>query len=390
MHTDGNLLAEIVRRVDLAEVARRMVAVFQAEIPAYRTLPDTMLQGEILEISRRNLGLFFRSLIDERPLNDDELRPFRESARQRAAEGLPLEDLLAAYRLGGRLGWEALVACASHDEQSVLLPSVARLMEYIDRVSDAVTATYHDERRHVVSDEERRVHELFEGLQHTAPLDPRTIELAHQIGFPLEDRYLPFAVAVSDAPAHAHAQLAASLRQRGVLAVTNGDRVSGLLPEQADTAVLEEARSLRAIGPPTPRAELEPMLADLRLLVDVGRRADREGHVRVEEFLPELLLARSPHLGAILEAHVYGPLESAAEKGGADLLTTLDAFLVAALDRRAAADALHVHPNTLDYRLRRIEELTGLMFADPDAVMLMALAIRRRRLERPLDADQAA
>jgi DNA-binding PucR family transcriptional regulator len=124
------------------------------------------------------------------------------------------------------------------------------------------------------------------------------------------------------------------------------------------------------------------MLADLRLLIDVARHAGREGDLRLEEFLPELLLARSPHLAAMLEGRVFGPLESAAEKGGADLLTTLDAFLVAALDRRAAADALHVHPNTLDYRLRRIEELTGLVFADPDAVMLMALAIRRRRLEQ--------
>ena len=87
----------------------------------------------------------------------------------------------------------------------------------------------------------------------------------------------------------------------------------------------------------------------------------------------------------MLEERVYGPLESAAEKGGADLQTTLEAFLEAGLDRRATAEALHVHPNTLDYRLRRIEEVTGLLFADPDAVMLLALAIRRRRLERPLE-----
>ena len=391
MHTDVRPLAEIVRRVDLEEVARRMVAVFQAEIPAYRMLPDTLLHGEVEEVARRNLGLFLRSLVDERGLNDEELAPFRESARQRAAEGLPLEDLLHAYRLGGRLGWEALVAVARDDEQAALLPSVARLMEYVDRVSDAVTETYHDERRYLVSDEERRVHELFDGLQHTAPLDPRTIELAHQIGFPLEDRYQPFSLAVVDAPAHGHAQLAASLRQAGVLAVTNGDRVTGLLAQHADVSViLGDTRALRAVGPPTPRAELAPMLSDLRLLIDVGRNTGRVGDVRPEEFLPELLLARSPHLASMLEARVFGPLESAAERGGADLLATLEAFLSAALDRRAAAQALHVHPNTLDYRLRRIEELTGLRFADPDAVMLMALAIRRRRLERPEAEPEAA
>jgi hypothetical protein len=380
---EGSVLADIVRRVDLEEVTRRMVAVFQSEIPAYSTLPEPILHGAIAEISRRNLGLFFRSLVDDRPLSAEELTPFRESARQRAAEGLPLEDLLHAYRLGGRLGWEALVAVADEREQGALLPTVARFMEYVDRVSDAVTETYHDERRHLVSDEERRVHELFDGLQHTAPLDPRTIELAHEIGFPLEDRYQPFSIAMVEGPGHAHAQLAATLRQRGVLAVTNGDRVSGLLAQDADPAMLQESRSLRAVGPPTPRAELAPMLIDLRLLIDVARRADREGDLRLEEFLPELLLARSPHLAAMLEGRVFGPLESAAEKGGADLLTTLEAFLEAALDRRAAAEELHVHPNTLDYRLRRIEELTGLVFADPDAVMLMALAIRRRRLERP-------
>lgn len=367
-----------------------MTAVFRAEIPSYRSLPETMLHGAVEEIARRNLGLFFRSLVDSRPLSDEELTPFRESARQRAAQGLPLEDLLHAYRLGGRLGWEALVAVAETGEQAVLLPSVARLMEYVDRVSDAVTDTYHDERRHLVSDEERRVQELFDGLQHTAPLDPRTIELAEQIGFPMEDRYVPFSIAVSDAPAHTHAQVAAALRQRGVLAVTNGDRVSGLLGRDSGSAVLHEARALRAVGPPTPRAELAPMLDDLRLLIDVARRAGRDGDLRLEEFLPELLLARSPHLAAMLEDRVFGPLESAAEKGGADLLTTLEAFLGAALDRRAAAESLHVHPNTLDYRLRRIEELTGLLIADPDAVMLMALAIRRRRLERPLPGEEAA
>jgi len=124
------------------------------------------------------------------------------------------------------------------------------------------------------------------------------------------------------------------------------------------------------------------MLSDLRLLIDVARRSGRTGDLQPEEFLPELLLARSPHLGSMLEERVFGPLESGSVRGGANLLATLDAFLGAALDRRAAADALHVHPNTLDYRLRRIEELTGLLFADPDAVMLMALAIRRRRLDQ--------
>lgn len=47
-----------------------------------------------------------------------------------------------------------------------------------------------------------------------------------------------------------------------------------------------------------------------------------------------------------------------------ELLETLRAFLRHS-GRRPAASFLHVHPNTVDYRLRRITNLTGL---DPTRV----------------------
>jgi DNA-binding PucR family transcriptional regulator len=43
-----------------------------------------------------------------------------------------------------------------------------------------------------------------------------------------------------------------------------------------------------------------------------------------------------------------------------------------------------VHPNTLDYRLRRAEELTGLRLSRPDDLMLMALALKQRTLTSAL------
>ena len=44
-------------------------------------------------------------------------------------------------------------------------------------------------------------------------------------------------------------------------------------------------------------------------------------------------------------------------------------------DRRAAASRLQVHPNTLDYRLRRVEALTGLKLAKAPHVVLICLAL---------------
>jgi hypothetical protein len=354
-----------VRRVDVDELARRMVAVFQSAIPAYARLPESLLRGEIEEMARRNIGLFLRSMADDRPPSERELEPFCVSARERAAEGLPIEDLLRAYRLGGRLTWEALITAATEEEQATLIPGVTRVLAYIDAVSDAVTDAYLDERRHVVSDEERRVHELFAGLQVPGPLDPDTIELARRLAFPVMDRYVPFAIG-----AEGSGQVAASLRVDGMIAVPEGDRVTGLMA--AANGVLPSG-STRAIGPPTPRTELAAVLDDLRLLVDVGRATGQSGDLKAADFVPELMLARSPHLGALIEEAVFAPLKE-------DLAHTLDVFYDAGADRRAAASALHVHPNTLDYRLRRIEEATGLKFSDPGNLVLMALAVRHRRL----------
>ena len=377
------LLSDIIGRVDTRQVAQRMVSMFRSEIDAYKRLPESVVRGQILDISERNVALFFRTLVEERELAEEELVPFRESARHRASEGLPLEDLLHAYRLGGRLGWEALVDASTAEEHAALLPSVARLMEYVDRVSDAVTETYHDERRHLMSEEERRLYDLFQQLIAGAPLDPPLRELAATHGIEIADVYCPFGLALPGAAAHSHAQVAADMRRRNMLALNEGDRIVGLFTSGGDPDVFTGDRGLIAIGEPTPRGELAAALDDTRLLLDLGVRHGRIGRLRAEDFIPELMLARSPALAALVVRRVLGPLEDYAERRSADLLETLEVFVASDLDRRRAADRLHVHPNTLDYRLKRVEELTGLRTSAPDDLVLIALALKQRVLARP-------
>lgn len=62
------------------------------------------------------------------------------------------------------------------------------------------------------------------------------------------------------------------------------------------------------------------------------------------------------------------------------LTATLAAFLDAAGDVKATATALSLHRSGLYYRLRRVEELTGLDLDDGDDRLLAHLAIRRARL----------
>jgi sugar diacid utilization regulator len=54
---------------------------------------------------------------------------------------------------------------------------------------------------------------------------------------------------------------------------------------------------------------------------------------------------------------------------GAELFTTLRAYLNCDLDRRATGELLVLHPNTVSQRLRRIETLTGLDLHSPRSVI---------------------
>src|SRR5579884_1162908 len=278
-----------------------MVESFRSEIPGYRRLPTPVLELQIVEIARRNVELCFDSLSQGRPLSAEQLEPFRASARERATEGMPLEDLLHAYRLGGRLGWRALCDAATAEEQPVLVFAAEEVMRYVDEVSAAVAQSYLDERQQLVSEEERSARDLFEALVRGQELDGRLRRLAERRGFPLGDRYHPFVARSPGSGGRRHADMAAAMRRDRILALTEGDRVAGLLtPEARQKARL--SASLSVIGDAAGPADLAAALDEVRMLAELAERRGFEGSVDTSRFPLELLLLAAPrHSRAIAE-----------------------------------------------------------------------------------------
>jgi hypothetical protein len=294
---------------------------------------------------------------------------------------MPLEDLLHAYRLGSRIGWHALQEAALPYERPSLLHGAGILLDYIDQVSAAVSQAYLEERQHLVSEEERQLRNLLDALIEGGTLPAELRGLAEQVGLPLSDWYRPFAAAVHEAPARRHSELASALRDRGVLALTEGVRVAGLAPHEDAASVPELGGDVViALAPPTKRAKLASALDDMRLLADLGRRLGRTGIVAGDELLPELLLASAPRVANALTERVIGPLEADRPQRTADLIETLSVYLEMGFDRQSAARRLHVHPNTLDYRLRQVRELTTLDVHRPRDLVLVVLALRQQEL----------
>ncbi|MCA1666099.1 MAG: helix-turn-helix domain-containing protein [Thermomicrobia bacterium] len=83
---------------------------------------------------------------------------------------------------------------------------------------------------------------------------------------------------------------------------------------------------------------------------------------------------------ATFSDEVLGGLVAYDEKRGGGLVSTLEAYLDLGGGMQEIADRLYIHRNSLIYRLRRIEELTGRLLADPHDRLLLHLALKVRQM----------
>ena len=94
------------------------------------------------------------------------------------------------------------------------------------------------------------------------------------------------------------------------------------------------------------------------------------------DLLPERVLAGDGHARRLLATEVYAPLVAA----GGDLAATLDEFLAQGGSVEATARARYIHANTVRYRLRRIQEITGYAAGDPREAYVLQLSLTLGRL----------
>jgi PucR C-terminal helix-turn-helix domain len=369
--------AAIVARIPRAEAAGEMSAEMESQVAALERISEQS-HAEVLEGVKRSLARWSRFLMSGVMPPEESFEPLRAWARARAAEGVRLEDLLRSFALAHQLGWQLLRRHARDDESEALLELAGLLAEYHDQVAAVATETYLGEREVLVSEVERSAWSLLEALCTEEPLSASQIELAERFGVPLGRPLRPFAILTSDQHRHRQSALAARLRSaHRALAVTEGDTVAGLTwceLELADVGL--GGQVLLVLAEPSERRGLREARAEVALLAEHGRRHGLTGHLETREHVLEILIAGAPELSRRLRENMLAPLQSAEHP---ELVQTLMALVECRLDRKAASAKLHVHRNTLAYRLRRIEELAGVDLGSPRdlACVYVALAAER-------------
>jgi hypothetical protein len=397
---DHPLYVRVERTVP--RLARTMIDTFIEEIPLYSLLPREQLEGEILAITEANLRMFFSALRSGMSLSPEVLADIRLSAARRAEERVPLDAVLTAYHVGARIGWQALVDAAEPEESDALVASGVRVLHYAQQVTAAVAAAYLEEQQTIYGEERDARRALASALLTGEPADP----LAARLGVSIAPAYVVVSLRIGphedESDRGVGGAVAARRKVRRAHAAIEswvGTSVVGLL-EPAGGAVLLPTTPAEAMGAAERLPDLVESVAKaagadviaggaVALGVgDVARAAQQAqdvvrlarqlrrppGGYLLRDVLLEYQLTRPSDAQGEL-ARLLDPLDK-----NPDLPRTLDVYLANDLDRRRTAAALHVHPNTLDYRLRRIVELTGLDPSTSRGLQLLGAALAARRL----------
>ncbi|HYA00810.1 MAG TPA: helix-turn-helix domain-containing protein [Candidatus Binatia bacterium] len=173
---------------------------------------------------------------------------------------------------------------------------------------------------------------------------------------------------------------------QGAMVLVTGAALSE--PRRAAAELVSDCRAatggLVAVGIGRPKHGLAGIRASHREAEQaIGMGGKLNGMAPVVDFadlgLHRLLYAMAQHA----ELHEFyrdslGALVAYDERGGGDLLKTLDAFFECRGSPTETAQRLRLHRNTVLYRLRRIEEVGRLSLADPATRLNLQLCLRIR------------
>ena len=302
--------------------------------------------------------------------------------RSEVRAGRSVGSALAAYRVGAQAAWRAMVETgdAAGIEPRALYALADAIFAYIDRLCAATVEGYaYEQSLGAVErvDARRRLVEL--AVRRDGASMPELTGAAADAGWRLPARLA--VVAFRDERA---ARVASRLPADALVARVDGTGWALVGdpdgPGRRET-VLRGLRGVRAgVGPtvaPTAAAESARLAERALTLADTGPVLSDDRRVDL------LLMGDAGVARGLVDDILDGPLSVAPEASRERLVETLAAWLEHQGEIRPAAEQLHVHTQTVRYRVAQLRELLGDRMGCPDGRLELELALRARRLMAP-------
>ncbi|MDX6615018.1 MAG: hypothetical protein QOD60_109 [Solirubrobacterales bacterium] len=295
-------------------------------------------------------------------------------------QGRSLDSLLSAYRIGARVAWRRLgdAGLKAGLEPEVLNRLAEAIFAYIDGLSVESIEGYAEASRAIEGERERLRTRLLALLAQRPAAPEEDIKAASRAaGWRLPNVAAMIACAPEDL-----GRLVPGL-PAGSLASTLGDLGCAVVPDPEGPGHSRElkraARRLTvAVGPSVPTAELGRSWAAAAKLAEAiaGGEVEGAGVVRADDHLMAIALNDSGELLAAIAGRRLEPFAGLTPRARKRMTETLLAYLRLQGAVPAIAEELHVHPQTVRYRLARLRELLGDQLDDADARFELEAVLR--------------
>ncbi|MDH6224502.1 MULTISPECIES: PucR family transcriptional regulator [Streptomyces] len=372
----------------LGEIIEEVVGAIRTEIAEYARPADETYMHVVNRGVAQALEGFLARLSGSGTDWDDVKATYQRIGRGEAEEGRSLDSFQAALRLGARVTWRRMSELLEVHRlpPHVLITFGETIFLHLDEMAAATTSGYTEARLHAAGELQQRRSRLIDLLTSDPAVAPEAVAgLARTARWPLPR---DMAVVVIDHAAEPDAVrpilppefLARFDGQEGVVVVPDPE---GLGRERAITGALRGLRA--ALGPTVGLDAGARSLRWARDALDLARRGvlPGTGLVRCADHLATLLLFRDEDLVDALARQRLGPLDAVRSPQRERLAETLLCWLSCARNASEVAQRLAVHPQTVRYRLRQLEEVFGERLRDPTAQFEMQLALRAQDLRRP-------
>ena len=371
-------------RADLPRVIDEMIDVISSEVAEYTRPMDTGFGKQIRAGVTVAMETFMASLTDGTTRLD--LSLYEALGRSEMREGRTLDALQSAYRVGARVAWRNVAAggTAAGAPPAVLFRLAELIFAYIDLLAAASVKGFTAEQTAMAGAAEARRHTLVDLLTRWPPAPAEEVARAALLAGWSPPVTVAAVVVATDAVTLARrlptGTIGADLDLVGVLLVPDPDG-----PGRRSRAAEMLARVPSVVGPTVPWAQASRSVLRARdgWALHAREALGSGGSVRTDDHSVALLLAADPALSRDLVTARLAPLALMTPTARERTVSTLRAWLDCHGDVGLTAEQLHVHSQTVRYRLSALREAFGATLDSPVGRLELDLALRAEGLLPP-------
>lgn len=361
-------------------MSERAASTFQERSPSYARHELAALTPVVLG-NTRSLLLSIRDPDRDR---GPDINRYRKAGEQRAQMGISSDEMLHAWRIGLKVLRDHAYALAGElgigDE--VVLTFVEELLQWGDIGMLESARAHRETELEMARHEEHHRANLVRGILF-GTLAPAAIRVqAATYGLepegpycavrarPMQDRTvrsLEYQLGVADGAAP----------RRGLAALLDGDLAGFVLAPLSGRISVPVG-----VGPPGPLDGLENSFRLATRALESAVSAELTGPVGIDQLGLQPAVIADRDVGDELTRRIIDPV-LAHGKPGITLLDTVKRYLENDLRLELTAEQMFLHVNTVRYRIRRFEELTGTSLRHVDDLVQIWWTFQRRRLAGP-------